>query len=197
MATERVPQEGGFETRPSYGAVCQARPSSAGSGRERCRAAARGAMRSGAGRRVCEEPGLASVNCRSPASPHILSDRTGPYPNSACMREEATRMGPIYKIGCRELPKGRSVTIHPALAAARAAGGESCNWISVRRQFALFDHGHAWRRGAQAVKAGRRPPPWAARSGLDGRARWRTLVCDRRPHRVKSCRLPLAGPIRW
>jgi transposase len=41
---------------------------------------------------------------------------------------------------------------------------------------ASIDHGEQLRRRAQAVKAGRRPPPKAARSGLDGRARSRTLA---------------------
>jgi transposase len=41
---------------------------------------------------------------------------------------------------------------------------------------ASIDHGGRLRDRAQAVKAGRRPPPKAARSGLDGRARSRTIA---------------------
>jgi transposase len=41
---------------------------------------------------------------------------------------------------------------------------------------ASIDHGKQLRTRAQAVKAGRWPPPKAARSGLDGRARGRTLL---------------------
>lgn len=40
---------------------------------------------------------------------------------------------------------------------------------------ASIDHGGRSRRPAKAVKAGRRPPPKAARSGLDGRAGCRTI----------------------
>jgi len=41
---------------------------------------------------------------------------------------------------------------------------------------ASIDHGGPSRQRAQAVKAGQRPPPKAARSGLDGRARCRTIA---------------------
>jgi len=41
---------------------------------------------------------------------------------------------------------------------------------------AIIDHGDQLRTRAKAVKAGRRPPRKAARSGLDGRARVRTLA---------------------
>ena len=40
------------------------------------------------------------------ASPHIRSDRAGPYPHSACLRRRKPReMGPIYESGCRLTPR--------------------------------------------------------------------------------------------
>lgn len=51
---------------------------------------------------------------------------------------------------------------------------------AARQQLEPFDHGGRSRQRAQAVKAGRRPPPKAARSGLDGQARCRTIAAESR-----------------
>jgi transposase len=73
----------------------------------------------------------------------------------------------------------RKVLVQLNAAVRDALAKEQVAMSAAPAAAASIDHGKQLRPRAQAVKAGRRPPPKAARSGLDGRARCRTLARDR------------------